>query len=309
MTVDLLIGLCNHQSTIINQQSSNMREIILGLVQGLTEFLPISSSGHLAIGQQIISGSENIDQDILLNILLHFATLLVVLIYYRKDIATIVKVTLSYVCNFRSQHSHNSVENEKKNARENPLARKMLPLIVVGSIPTGILGVVLKFSNRIEDMFSSLSLIGVSLLVTGTLLYLSDKFSPSHVKKDISYVDALIIGTIQGIAILPGISRSGSTISIGILRGIERRTAATFSFLLSIPAILGAVALEAKDISTLADTPQFIPYLLGMLVAFGSGYIAIAALIRVVMKRKLSWFSVYCWAIGGMTLIYCLIED
>jgi undecaprenyl-diphosphatase len=309
MTVDLLIGLCNHQSTIINQQSSNMREIILGLVQGLTEFLPISSSGHLAIGQQIISGSENIDQDILLNILLHFATLLVVLIYYRKDIATIVKVTLSYICSFRSQHSHNSVENEKKNARENPLARKMLPLIVVGSIPTGILGVVLKFSNRIEDMFSSLSLIGVSLLVTGTLLYLSDKFSPSHVKKDISYVDALIIGTIQGIAILPGISRSGSTISIGILRGIERRTAATFSFLLSIPAILGAVALEAKDISTLADTPQFIPYLLGMLVAFGSGYIAIAALIRVVMKRKLSWFSVYCWAIGGMTLIYCLIED
>ena len=285
-----------------------MREIILGLVQGLTEFLPISSSGHLAIGQHLIPGSENIDQDILLNILLHFATLLVVLIYYRKDIATILKMTLSYVCGFRSQKSHNSAENGKENVRENPLAQKMLPLIVVGSIPTGILGIVLKFSDRIEDMFSSLPLIGVSLLVTGKLLYVSDRFSPSNVKNDISYVDALIIGTIQGLAILPGISRSGSTISVGILRGIERKTAATFSFLLSIPAILGAVALEAKDISTLADTPQFIPYLLGMLVAFGSGYIAIAALIRVVMKRKLSWFSVYCWAVGGMTLIYWILD-
>ena len=281
-----------------------MREIILGFVQGLTEFLPISSSGHLAIGQHFIPGSESIEQDILLNILLHFATLLVVLIYYRQDIVTTLQVTLSYVRAPRSRNSHSSPENGKDNESKNHLARKMLPLIVVGSIPTGIIGIMLKFSDRIEDMFSSLPLIGVSLLVTGTLLYVSDRFSPSHVKKDISYVDALIIGTIQGIAILPGISRSGSTISIGILRGIERKIAATFSFLLSIPAILGAVVIEAKDISTLAYTPQCIPYILGMLVTFGSGYVAITALIRVVMKRKLSWFSVYCWAIGGMTLVY-----
>ena len=184
-----------------------MREIILGLVQGLTEFLPISSSGHLAIGQHFTPGSENLDQDILLNILLHFATLLVVLIYYRQDIAATLKITLSYV--LRSRKSHNSPENGRENERNSPLARKMLPLIVVGSIPTGIIGVGLKFSNRIEDMFSSLPLIGISLLVTGTLLYLSDTFGPSNAKKDISYVDALIIGTVQGIAILPGISRSG----------------------------------------------------------------------------------------------------
>jgi len=281
-----------------------MREIILGFVQGLTEFLPISSSGHLAIGQHFIPGSENFDQDILLNILLHFATLLVVLIYYRQDIAAILKMTLSYVS--RSRNPHNSTENGKESEKKNHLARKMLPLIIVGSIPTGIIGILLKLSDRIEGIFSSLPLVGGTLLVTGTLLYLSDRFGPLNTKKDISYVDAFIIGTVQGIAVLPGISRSGSTISVGILRGIDRKTAATFSFLLSIPAILGAVVIEGKDISTLASTPQFIPYILGMLVAFGSGYIAIATLIRVVVKRKLSWFSFYCWAVGGIILVYSL---
>lgn len=293
---------------LFNQQSANMRAIILGLVQGLTEFLPISSSGHLAIGQHLIPGTVSSEQDILLNILLHFATLLVVLIYYRQDIAATLKVTFSFLWGSRSRNSHNSPEHGRENESNNPLARKMLALIVVGSIPTGILGLGVKFSDRIEELFSSLPLVGIALLVTGTLLFLSDRFGPSNPKQDISYIDALIIGTVQGIAILPGISRSGSTISSGILRGIERKTAATFSFLLSIPAILGAVVLEAKDIATLADTPQCIPYLLGMLVAFGSGYVAIAALIRVVMKRKLSWFAVYCWVVGGITLAYWILD-
>jgi undecaprenyl-diphosphatase len=284
-----------------------MREIILGLIQGFTEFLPVSSSGHLAIGQHFISGSEHIDQDIMLDILLHFATLLVVLIYYRQDIAIILKITFFYVFGSRFQ-THSDIGDRSSTREKGRLEQKMLPLIIVGSIPTGIIGILLKFSDRIENIFSSLPIVGISLLVTGTLLYLSNARAPSNVKQDISYLDAFIIGTVQGIAVLPGISRSGTTISTGILRGIDREIATTFSFLLSIPAILGAVALEGKDISTLAYTPQFLPYIIGMLVAFGSGYIAIATLIQIVRKKKLFWFSFYCWTVGGILLIYSFVK-
>jgi undecaprenyl-diphosphatase len=287
-----------------------MREIILGFIQGLTEFLPISSSGHLAIGQHFLPSTETLDKDIILNILLHFATLLVVLIYYRQDIATILHMAFSSVRGSYSQtHIDTRWKNEEGNNWRESLNRKMLPLIVVGSIPTGVIGVLLKLSEKIEDIFSSMPLVGIALLVTGTLLYLSNTFDSSNPKNDISYLDAFIIGTVQGIAVLPGISRSGSTISAGILRGIDRKIATSFSFLLSIPAILGAVAIEAKDISTLAQTPQLIPYIMGMLVAFGSGYVAIAALIRVVIKRKLFWFSFYCWAVGGILLVYSLATN
>lgn len=283
-----------------------MREIILGLIQGFTEFLPISSSGHLAIGQHFIPGTADIDKDILLNILLHFATLLVILIYYRKDIGSILNMTFSSVFGPRT-HLHSDPETDRNSDNHKPLTRKMLPLIVIGSIPTGVIGIGLKLSDKLEAIFSSMSLVGISLLVTGTLLYLADTLSISGTKKDISYKDAFIIGIVQGIAVLPGISRSGSTISVGILRGIERKIAATFSFLLSIPAILGAVLIEGKDISVLASTPQVLPYLLGMLVAFISGYIAIMALIRIVIKKKLFWFSFYCWTVGGILLVYSLI--
>lgn len=279
-----------------------MREIILGLIQGLTEFLPISSSGHLVIGQHFIPGTGTIEEDVLLDILLHFATLVVVLIYYRQEIITILNIVISPVFGSHPQHASGTRNMDER------LLRKMPALILVGSIPTGILGVLLKLSDRIEEVFSSLWLVGLALVVTGILLYLADKRQPaSGAKTQISYLDAVIIGTVQGIAILPGISRSGSTISTGILCGIERKTAATFSFLLSIPAILGVVVIEGKDILTLTHTPQVFPYLLGMLAAFISGYIAIAALIRVVVRRKLSWFSVYCWIVGGLALVYSAV--
>jgi undecaprenyl-diphosphatase len=234
---------------------------------------------------------------VLLDILLHFATLLVVLIYYRHDIVMILQdlFTLSR----RSQ--------EPLTEPEAQLRRKMPWLILVGTIPTGLVGVALKLSDRVETLFSSLPLIGVALLVTGVLLFFSDTAQHRAPKTDISYIDALIIGTVQGIAVLPGISRSGSTISTSILRGIERPLAAKFSFLLSIPAILGAVVLEGKDILHLSQSPYLLPYAAGMLAAFVAGYAAIVGLLRLVMKRQLRWFSLYCWIVGLGVLGYSLI--
>lgn len=274
-----------------------MREVILGIIQGLTEFLPISSSGHLVIGQHLLPGSVSIEEDVLLDILLHLATLLVVLIYYRHDIVMILQDLLTL-----GRGSQGPVTEPEARLR-----RKMPWLILVGTIPTGLVGVALKLSDRVETLFSSLPLIGIALLVTGILLFFSDRITQRTPKTDISYKDALIIGTVQGIAVLPGISRSGSTISTSILRGIERPLAAKFSFLLSIPAILGAVVLQGKDILHLSQSPQLLPYAAGMLAAFVAGYVAIIGLLRVVMKRQLRWFAFYCWVIGVGVLCYSLI--
>ncbi len=273
-----------------------MREIILGILQGLTEFLPVSSSGHLALVQHFYPG--DIETDILLDILLHVGTLFVVLLYYRKDILALCLAALSYRPGGR--HSDDAASQQRIQHQ------KMIMLIILGSIPTAIIGIGLQ--STIKASFSSLTMVGVALLITGTVLYIADTVklsSPS--RQTLSYKDALIIGTIQGIAIFPGISRSGSTISAGILLGIERKIAAKFSFLLSIPAVVGAVILEGKELATLAQTPHLLPYMLAAIVAFITGYFAIAALIRLVVQKKLSWFSWYCWAIGGIALGVSLI--
>ena len=282
-----------------------MREIILGIIQGLTEFLPVSSSGHLALAQQFYQGLS--DTDMLLDILLHVGTLFVVLIYYRKDILALCRAALSYRPGFR-QHDHTIPEAHRsgEQASQRIQDRKMILFIIVGSVPTAIIGILLK--STIEASFSSLPMVGTALIITGTALYLADTLTLSSTpRQHLSYMDALIIGTVQGIAIFPGISRSGSTISAAILLGIDREIAAKFSFLLSIPAILGAVVLESNDLATLAQTPHLLPYLLATIVAFITGYFAIAALIRVVIQKKLSWFSWYCWALGGVTLVVSIV--
>lgn len=280
-----------------------MREIILAIIQGLTEFLPVSSSGHLALVQSFYRGFE--ETDILLDILLHVGTLFVVLIYYRHDIIELCRAGLSYLP-FASKEKTTTIHAETKQGLEASRveSRHMILLIVVGSIPTALIGILLK--SVIEDLFSSLMVVGVALIVTGTSLYLAENVKrASPPRSRISYREALIIGTVQGIAICPGISRSGSTISAGILLGIERKLTAKFSFLLSIPAIAGALLLEGKDVLQLASTPQLLPYALAMLVAFITGYFAIHALIKLVIRKKLSWFSWYCWSLG---LLVCTVS-
>lgn len=278
-----------------------MRELILGFIQGVTEFLPISSSGHLAIIQNFYQGLN--DNDVLFDILLHVGTLFVVFLYYRREILTLIRAAISWVLPGSIQRTRLAGEEA---ARELVMNRKMILLILAGTIPTGLIGVTLE--SIIKDSFSSLPLVASCLLITGVMLYLAETFGISAGKKAISYKDALIIGIVQGIAVFPGISRSGSTISTGILLGLERTVAARFSFLLSIPAILGAVVLEGKDLLSLAQAPHFGLYLLGTLVAFLSGYAAITTLIALVIKRKLVWFSGYCWILGGGILIYSFLK-
>ena len=279
-----------------------MREIILGIIQGLTEFLPVSSSGHLALVQYFYRGLD--DTDLLLDILLHLGTLFVVIIYYRQEIVDICRAVLSYIPFLRPillKNGETANETEKLRLLQ---ARKMIPLIILGSVPTAMIGFFLK--SIIEESFASLTVIGIALIITGTLLYLADTVKlSSPPRKSLSYKDALLIGTVQGIAVFPGISRSGSTISTGIFLGIERKLAAKFSFLLSIPAIVGAVILEGKDLATLSC--QLLPYILATIVAFITGYFAITALIKVVVQKKLSWFSWYCWLVGGIACIVSVV--
>lgn len=278
-----------------------MREILSGLLQGLTEFLPISSSGHLAIIQNFYQGLS--DADVLFDILLHVGTLGVVFLYYRCEILTLVHTAIAWIFPGLVQRARVS---DSGTAHELAMNRKMILLILVATIPTGLIGVVLE--SIIKDSFSSLPVVAVCLLITGIMLYLAETFGASSGKSAISYTDALLIGTVQGIAVFPGISRSGSTISTGILLGIERSVAARFSFLLSIPAILGAIVLEGKDLLSLAQAPNFTRYLLGTVIAFFTGYAAITTLIRLLMKRKLIWFSVYCWILGGGILLYSFLK-
>ena len=279
-----------------------MREIILAIVQGLTEFLPVSSSGHLALIQYFYRGLD--DSDLLLDILLHVGTLFVVLIYYRHEIIELCRALLSYLPFAPFKNPDMPSEIGQKPAMSLAESRHMILLIIIGSIPTALIGIFLK--SIIDTLFSSLLTIGLALLVTGTSLYLAERVKhASAPRTTITYAEALAIGTIQGLAICPGISRSGSTISAGILLGIERKLVAKFSFLLSIPAIAGALLLEGKDLLHLTSTPRLLPYALAMLVAFITGYFAISALIKVVIQKKLSWFSWYCWVLGSLA---CMVS-
>jgi undecaprenyl-diphosphatase len=240
--------------------------ILLGILQGLTEFLPISSSAHLVIVQSYIKDFHQ--PGALFDITLHFGTLLAIFIYFRKEIKNIL---------FNN--------------------RKVIILIVIGSIPTGIIGLLLK--DYAEILFSSLSLSSLMLIVTGILLYIASKFN-NNGKKEIRKSDAILIGVIQGLSVIPGISRSGSTISVGIYRGIKAEHAAEFSFLLSIPAVLGANILSMRDFVLLSGT-EVSYYIIGMLTSFLSGLIGLHFLMKFI--NRLNYFSYYCFAIGGINLI------
>ncbi|MFH1238542.1 MAG: undecaprenyl-diphosphatase UppP [bacterium] len=261
--------------------------VILGIVQGLTEFLPVSSSGHLVLVQNLL-GLNNID--VLFDIFLHLGTLAAVIIFLRKDLCNIV-LNLGRLNQWRT----------------NPEI-KMLYLIVVASVPTALIGFL--FKDYFEKMFTSMAVVGCFLIVTGFLLFLAERFSVSGKNKNVLVVtagDALIIGLMQGLAIAPGISRSGATISAGLWRGMNRELAARFSFLLSIPAILGASAFKIKDYKQMAITIDRLPLIMGTIMAFFSGYLALAILFRIIRTRKLDIFSYYCWLVGLVVVVKYLL--
>lgn len=264
--------------------------IILGLVQGLTEFLPISSSGHLVLVQHFFGLHE---AEVVFDIGLHLGTLIAVLFYFRQDLASMVSALVDAMTKGLKK------EITAAKAFENPDIR-LAGLIVIGTLPTVVIG--LAFHQIAETLFTSVALVGLALLVTGLLLWLT-RILPSRnsVIGDFSLKMALIIGLVQGLAIIPGISRSGSTIATGLFLGLSREMSARYSFLLCIPAICGAAILNLKGLSS-AETLPLTVLMTGMAVACVSGYLALSLLVFIVKKGQLFAFAPYCWILGLVSL-------
>lgn len=274
-----------------------MKAIILGLVQGLAEFLPISSSGHLALLQYFF-GIEG-DSVLIFTVLLHIGTLVAVFIAYWHDIVELVKELVAVIKDLCTGKGLQVNKNE---------TRRLGVMIIVATIPTAIIG--LLFNDLFESFYTNLVAIGCGLLITGTLLFMAQrvKRSDKHVM-EMNYRNAIFVGVMQGIAITPGISRSGSTLFGGLLTQLDREFAVKFAFLISIPSILGSVILEAPDAFAQGMDPAIVgPIIAGVIVAALSGIFAIKAMIRVVTGRRLFGFSIYVWLVAATVLGYVLIS-
>ncbi len=273
-----------------------LKAIILGIVQGLTEFLPVSSSGHLAFLQNLMKIDE--ESILFFAAMLHLGTLISILLVYYKDVYQLIKEFFLVL--------YELITGKGLNMKKSHY-RKLGLLIITASIPTAIIG--LTFSDFFESLFHSIFAVGVGLLITGTLLWFSEKISKG--KKNITttkYSDAFIIGIFQAIAIAPGISRSGATIVGSLFRGLDKKMTVKFSFLISLPAVLGAGIMElfsAMDNGMTGDSMGMV--LVGVLAATLSGFVAINIMIRLVTNRKLYYFSFYTWILGIGIILYSII--
>lgn len=258
--------------------------ILLGIIQGLTEFLPVSSSGHLEIGKALL-GSESLPQESLLfTVVLHFATALSTLTIFRKDIAIIIQGL------FTGMTTLTWTEEAKFSAK-----------IIVSMIPAVIIGY--KFEHEFEELFgNSIFLVGCMLIVTAILLFLADRAKKTH--KKVSLLDGFIIGLAQGVAMLPGISRSGATISTSVLLGIDKSKAARFSFLMVVPLIFGKIAKDVLEGQIDYTSSNFTYLSVGFISAFVSGLFACSWMIKLVKQSKLTYFAIYCVIVGLAAIIW-----
>ena len=262
--------------------------VFLGIVQGLTEFLPVSSSGHLVIAQYYLPNFHQ--PGVLFDVLLHLGTLLAVIVYFRKEVLSICRSLLP-----RPERDLGARDEAKRKADRN-----LAFFIIIGSLPA--VGVGLGFEEQIISLFSSILMIGAMLIVTGIALFLAESLPRSaQGKEQVGASNALIIGLAQAAAIIPGISRSGSTISAALLRGIDGETAVRFSFLLSIPAILGAVVLNIRNLDQI-PFGEVRAYVAGTVTALAVGLASLWFLKKMVRLRRLKLFAYYCWAVGGVVL-------
>lgn len=270
-----------------------IQAIIMGIVQGLTEFLPVSSSAHLVLTPELLGAKSSLAFDTLL----HAGTLVAVIGYFWKDITSMIKSFVSSLLDIPRGKF-------KEELTEDPYKR-LAWLVVVGTIPAGLMGVL--FKSEFEALFDSVTMVGFFLLVTGVILWSSEwitkKNSDKKSKdiKEVSFTNSLVIGVFQGFAIAPGISRSGSTIAAGLFSGLERKLAARYSFLLSIPAILGATLIQVKDIVTFDANTEVL--VLGFLAAVISSYLAVKFMMGYTQKHSLNIFAIYCWIVGALTII------
>ncbi len=271
---------------------SVIKAFILGLIQGISEFLPISSSGHLAIAGKIMGMDPEGDNLLSFNILLHVATLAAVFIVYKKDIWEMIKAFFAMIGDI--------CKGTGLRLREFTY-RRLIVMLVVATLPAVVAALLL--GDIIEN--PALWQIGIFLIITAILLFLSEKLAGGNVDiEKMSVKRAFCVGCFQGLGTLPGISRSGSTIVGGLFSGLDKKTAVRFSFLMSIPAILGALVLDIKDMfDATSQTLSLLPVAVGMITAGVSGYFAIKFLLKIVEKSKLSYFSIYCTLAGIMAII------
>lgn len=252
--------------------------LILGIVQGLTEFLPVSSSGHLELGKAIFGDDSLPEESLLFTVVVHAATALSTVVIFRKDILQILKGLFQFK---RNEESEFSVK------------------IIISMIPAALIGIL--FDEQIEALFSrNILLVGGMLIFTGLLLFLADK--AKNTSKDVTFKNAFIIGLSQAVAILPGISRSGATISTSVLLGIDRDKAARFSFLMVVPLILGKIAKDILDGALTADFVNSMPLVVGFTGAFVAGLIACKWMISLVRNAQLRYFSYYCFVVGFIAI-------
>lgn len=276
---------------------SLLNALILGIIQGVAEFLPISSSGHLSIAQNLLGlGVEGTD-DVFFDVLLHLGTLVAVFVAYWSDIKEMVLEFFRTIGDIRRGGL----------PKDTPPARRLILLIIIGTLP---LFLVLPIQDTVEGLYSNTYFVGAALLVTGGLLFACDRIRKGRKnEKSTTVGDVLIIGVGQAIATCPGISRSGMTISTGCFCGLERRFAVRFAFLLSIPAVLGANILHITDVVSEGVDPALIPaYLVGVAAAAISGYLSIRLVRMVADKGKFGAFSYYCWAVGILTLVLTALK-
>ena len=257
--------------------------LILGIIQGLTEFLPVSSSGHLELGKALFGDDSLPEESLLFTVVVHAATALSTVVVFRHDIITIFKGLFQFKWNDESQFSVK---------------------IVLSMIPAALIGIL--FDEQIEALFSrQVLLVGCMLILTGLLLFLADKAEDTG--KRVSYKNAVIIGIAQAIAILPGISRSGATISTSVLLGIDRQRAARFSFLMVVPLILGKIAKDILDGALTSNFVNSMPLVVGFTGAFCAGLVACSWMISLVRNSQLRYFSYYCFAVGFIAIIVAVM--
>tara|TARA_B100000768_G_scaffold6981_1_gene7818 strand:+ start:4082 stop:4873 length:792 start_codon:yes stop_codon:yes gene_type:complete len=256
-----------------------LHAILLGIIQGLTEFLPVSSSGHLEIMKTILGNKQVASQSLLMTVVLHFATALSTIVIFRNEIIDIFKGVLL-----------------KKSKEDFQFSIK----IILSMIPATIIGLV--FNDEMESLFNNqISFVGIMLILTGAILFLADKAKTTN--KKVSFFDAIIIGLSQAVAIIPGISRSGATISTAVLLGVDKEKAAKFSFLMVVPLIIGKILKDLLDGGDLFVQSSVLELSAGFFAAFITGIFACKWMIKIVKNSKLKYFSIYCFVVGLSAII------
>lgn len=266
-----------------------LQALLLGTLQGLTEFLPVSSSGHLVLLQHIFGLHE---PELLFDILVHVATLGAVFIFYRHDVWGLIQACPGFTAFHQAAPDTDNIRASNQ---------RLGILLLIANLPTAAIG--LMFATTLEQLFATPWAVGIALLITGCALWsLKGVSAPRNGLPDMHVGHALLLGIVQGLAITPGISRSGSTITVALWCGLRQESAARFSFLMAIPAIIGAVLLKSREFSALSSD-QMGPMVVGMLAALVVGYLALRFLLRLLMRGNFWYFAIYCWLAGAAAIL------